>query len=133
MGASNYILDLKAGNFSGFESGNPLTSLKSVHGHGKPFDNCMVSNISKISTALSKLHENERLAIEGRLSNADMEILKAKIDSISYVMLAEMAFQGNERGNDFKNMMAAFLEKQAAFYNNIGRQLASLAVLYRRA
>lgn len=82
---------------------------------------------------MSKLRENERLTMEGRLSNADMEDVKKKIDSVSYVLLAEMIFQSHERGEDFRNMMAAYLDRQAAFYNSIGKQLASLASLYKQA
>lgn len=80
-----------------------------------------------LQSAISKLRENEKLAIEGRVSSADMEKVKEKVDSISYMMLAEIAFQNHELGEDFKNMMATYLESQGEFYMNIGNQLNNLA------
>lgn len=86
-----------------------------------------------MQSAISKLRENEKLAIEGRLSSADIEKVKEKADSISYVMLAEIAFQSQELGEDFKNMMATYLESHGEFYVKIGNQLNNLAQKFKEA
>ncbi|VDK51864.1 unnamed protein product [Anisakis simplex] len=84
-------------------------------------------------SAMSKLRENERLSMENKVSTAEAERIRSRVDAISYAVLAEMDFQHHERGEDFKQMMGAYLEKQAAFYDGIAKQLSSLAVLYRNA
>ncbi|VDK62228.1 unnamed protein product [Onchocerca ochengi] len=88
---------------------------------------CIPDIVNVHKSAISKLRENEKLAIEGRVSSADMDKVKEKVDSISYMMLAEMAFQNHELGEDFKNMMATYLESQGEFFMNIGNQLSNLA------
>ncbi|VDN03703.1 unnamed protein product [Thelazia callipaeda] len=90
-----------------------------------------VVNVHK--SAVSKLRENEKLAMEGRVLSADVGKVKERVDSISYVMLAEMAFQSHELGEDIKNMMAAYLESQGEFYTNIGNRLTNLARKFREA
>ncbi|EJW88332.1 hypothetical protein WUBG_00751 [Wuchereria bancrofti] len=92
---------------------------------------CIPDIVNVHRSAISKLRENEKLAIEGRVSSVDMEKVKEKVDSISYMMLAEIAFQSHELGEDFKNMMATYLETQGEFYMNIGSQLNSLAQKFK--
>ncbi|VIO87351.1 Uncharacterized protein BM_BM6372 [Brugia malayi] len=92
---------------------------------------CIPDIVNVHRSAISKLRENEKLAIEGRVSSVDMEKVKEKVDSISYMMLAEIAFQNRELGEDFKNMMATYLETQGEFYMNIGSQLNSLAQKFK--
>uniref|UniRef100_A0A915PE54 SH3 domain-containing protein n=1 Tax=Setaria digitata TaxID=48799 RepID=A0A915PE54_9BILA len=92
---------------------------------------CIPDIVTVHKSAISKLRENEKLAIEGRVSSADMEKVKEKVDSISYVMLAEMAFQNHELGEDFKNMMAMYLESQGEFFTNVGNQLNNLAQKFK--
>ncbi|VDM24165.1 unnamed protein product [Toxocara canis] len=84
-------------------------------------------------SAMSKLRENERLSMEGKVSSAEAERIRSRVDAVSYAVLAEMEFQHRERGEDFKQMMGAYLEKQAAFYDGIGKQLAALATLFKNA
>uniref|UniRef100_A0A914ZTD0 Sorting nexin n=3 Tax=Parascaris univalens TaxID=6257 RepID=A0A914ZTD0_PARUN len=84
-------------------------------------------------SAMSKLRENERLSMEGKVSTAEADRIRTRVDSISYAVLAEIEFQHRERGEDFKRMMATYLEKQAAFYDGIGKQLAALAALFKNA
>uniref|UniRef100_A0A8R1TTG8 Sorting nexin n=1 Tax=Onchocerca volvulus TaxID=6282 RepID=A0A8R1TTG8_ONCVO len=93
---------------------------------------CIPDIVNVHKSAISKLRENEKLAIEGRVSSADMDKVKEKVDSISYMMLAEMAFQNHELGEDFKNMMATYLESQGEFFMNIGNQLSNLARKFKR-
>ncbi|KAM3725843.1 Sorting nexin lst-4 [Dirofilaria immitis] len=88
---------------------------------------CIPDIVNVHRSAISKLRENEKLAIEGRVSSADMDQVKERVDSISYMMLAEIAFQSHELGEDFKSMMATYLESQGEFYMNIGNQLNNLA------
>ncbi|CAG9530194.1 unnamed protein product, partial [Cercopithifilaria johnstoni] len=88
---------------------------------------CIPDIVNVHKSAISKLRENEKLATEGRVSSANMEKVKEKVDSISYMMLAEITFQNHELGEDFKNMMATYLESQGEFYMNIGNQLNNLA------
>ncbi|MCP9265806.1 Sorting nexin [Dirofilaria immitis] len=73
---------------------------------------CIPDIVNVHRSAISKLRENEKLAIEGRVSSADMDQVKERVDSISYMMLAEIAFQSHELGEDFKSMMATYLESQ---------------------
>ncbi|VDN52541.1 unnamed protein product, partial [Dracunculus medinensis] len=70
-------------------------------------------------SAVSKLHENERLSMEGKVCASESEKVRSRFDSVSYAMLAEIDYQHRERGEDFKNMMAAFMERQATFYENL--------------
>lgn len=88
-----------------------------------------IINVHK--SAVSKLRENERLAMEGRLSESGVEKVKERVDVVNYVLLAEIAFQNRERGEDFKHMMAVYLEKQANFYSSIGKQLESVAARFK--
>uniref|UniRef100_A0A0M3IA73 PX domain-containing protein n=1 Tax=Ascaris lumbricoides TaxID=6252 RepID=A0A0M3IA73_ASCLU len=90
-----------------------------------------IVNVHK--SAMSKLRENERLSMEGKVSTAEADRIRTRVDSISYAVLAEIEFQHRERGEDFKRMMATYLERQAAFYDGIGKQLAALAVLFKNA
>ncbi|KAL3982706.1 WASP-binding domain of Sorting nexin family protein [Acanthocheilonema viteae] len=92
---------------------------------------CIPDIVNVHKSAISKLRENEKLAIEGRVSSTDMEKVKEKVDSISYMMLAEITFQNHELGEDFKNMMATYLESQGEFYMNIGNHLNNLAQKFK--
>lgn len=90
-----------------------------------------IVNVHK--SAMAKLRENERMSMEGKVAVGDADRVREKVDSVSYAMLSEMEFQHKERGEDFKGMMATYFEKQAVFYENISKQLAMLATLYRNA
>ncbi|MFH4977486.1 hypothetical protein AB6A40_004195 [Gnathostoma spinigerum] len=90
-----------------------------------------IINVHK--TVISKLHENERLCEDRRISAEEAEKIRKRVDKVSYVVLAEMKFQHKERGEDFKQMMIAYLSKQSAFYLSISQQLADLAKLYNSA
>lgn len=79
------------------------------------------------------MHENERLSMEGKVCASESEKVRSRFDSVSYAMLAEIDYQHRERGEDFKNMMAAFMERQATFYENLSKKLFSLASLYKNA
>ena len=80
---------------------------------------------------MSKWHEHEKLAMEGKVSSGDAEKIRQKVDSVSYAVLSEIQFQHHERGEDFRNMMGEFFEKQAAFYMEISKQMSSLATQFR--
>uniref|UniRef100_A0A1I8A6A5 Sorting nexin n=1 Tax=Steinernema glaseri TaxID=37863 RepID=A0A1I8A6A5_9BILA len=84
-----------------------------------------IVNVHK--NALAKLRENERLSIEGKLSQSEADKIKQRVDVTSYAMIAEINHQNKERVDDFKKMMHAYLTEQAAFYRNISDQLSHLA------
>ncbi|TMS39866.1 hypothetical protein L596_006328 [Steinernema carpocapsae] len=87
-----------------------------------------IVNVHK--NALAKLRENERLSVEGKLSQTEADKIKQRVDVTSYAMIAEINHQNKERVEDFKHMMHAYLTEQAAFYRNISDQLANLAKQY---
>uniref|UniRef100_A0A0N5A990 PX domain-containing protein n=1 Tax=Syphacia muris TaxID=451379 RepID=A0A0N5A990_9BILA len=67
------------------------------------------------------------------ISEHEMEKVRRKVDTVNYAVLAEIHFQHQERGQDFKKMMSVFLEKQAAFYQDISRQLSELSVKFQNS
>lgn len=89
--------------------------------------------VSVHKSAISKLHEHEKSATEGKIPVSEVEKVRQKVDSVSYAVLAEINFQHQERGQDFNQMMGDFLEKQAAFYMNISNQLSALAARFQNS
>ncbi|CDR32780.1 PX domain-containing protein [Caenorhabditis elegans] len=67
---------------------------------------------------------------EGRLSSAEAEKMKQRIDAMSYTVIAEVQHQTAEKVEDMKSTMGTYLKKQAMFYQEVATKLTSLAARY---
>uniref|UniRef100_A0A8R1DUT1 Sorting nexin n=2 Tax=Caenorhabditis japonica TaxID=281687 RepID=A0A8R1DUT1_CAEJA len=76
--------------------------------------------------ALQKFRDSE-----GRLSPAEAEKMKQRIDVMSYAVLAEIHHQTQEKVEDFRSTMSTYLERQAAFYRDVSEKLSNLAIRYK--
>ncbi|VDM60945.1 unnamed protein product [Angiostrongylus costaricensis] len=75
--------------------------------------------------AIQKYRENE-----GKLSHADAERIKRRVDSTSYAVLAEMNHLNTEKIEDVRVTMHSYLKRQADFYQNLANSLNDMAKLY---
>ncbi|CAB3409646.1 unnamed protein product [Caenorhabditis bovis] len=72
--------------------------------------------------AVQKFRESE-----GRLSAAEADKMRQRVDAISYAVLAEIHHQTQEKAEDMKNTMGTYLKKQAAFYQDVAVKLSALS------
>uniref|UniRef100_A0A1I7XJP0 BAR_3_WASP_bdg domain-containing protein n=1 Tax=Heterorhabditis bacteriophora TaxID=37862 RepID=A0A1I7XJP0_HETBA len=79
--------------------------------------------------AVQKLREND-----GKVSHADSERIKQRVDSTSYAVLAEMNHLNTEKACDYvedlRVTMGSYLRKQAEFYQKIANNLNEQAKHY---
>ncbi|CAD6194614.1 unnamed protein product [Caenorhabditis auriculariae] len=67
---------------------------------------------------------------EGRLTQAEAEKMRQRVNVANYAMLAEMNHQTSEKVDELKETMGKFLRKQADFYQEVSNKLRSLASRY---
>ncbi|XGW25975.1 hypothetical protein V3C99_006968 [Haemonchus contortus] len=75
--------------------------------------------------AIQKYRENET-----KLSHADAERIKRRVDSTSYAVLAEMNHLNTEKIEDVRVTMHTYLKRQADFYQKMANTLNEMAKLY---
>ncbi|VDL76693.1 unnamed protein product [Nippostrongylus brasiliensis] len=75
--------------------------------------------------AIQKYRENE-----GKLSHADAERIKRRVDSTSYAVLAEMNHLNTEKIEDVRVTMHSYLKRQAEFYQKMANTMNDMAKLY---
>ncbi|KJH45302.1 PX domain protein [Dictyocaulus viviparus] len=75
--------------------------------------------------AIQKYRENE-----GKLSHADAERIKRRVDSTSYAVLAEMNHLNTEKIEDVRLTMYNYLKRQADFYQKLANTMNDMAKLY---
>lgn len=79
------------------------------------------------------MRDNERLKLEGKVSPEDADAIRERVDVTTYSMMAEISHLNHERDNDFRQMFGLFFSQQAAFYMEIGQQMAELAETFKSA
>uniref|UniRef100_A0A914BYU7 PX domain-containing protein n=1 Tax=Acrobeloides nanus TaxID=290746 RepID=A0A914BYU7_9BILA len=90
-----------------------------------------ILNVHK--SAFSKLRDNERLQAEGKLSPAEADAIRQRVDVVTYAMLAEINHLNQERNDDFRQMLGSYFSQQAQFYTGIGQQLGQLAEQFKKS
>ncbi|RCN47589.1 PX domain protein, partial [Ancylostoma caninum] len=88
-----------------------------------------------IQTAPDILHVHKQAIqkyreCEGKLSHADAERIKRRVDSTSYAVLAEMNHLNTEKIEDVRVTMYNYLKRQAEFYQKMANSLNDMAKLY---
>lgn len=84
-----------------------------------------IQNPTIFQQAVQKFRDSE-----GRLSSAEAEKMKQRIDAMSYTVIAEVQHQTAEKVEDMKSTMGTYLKKQAMFYQEVATKLTSLAARY---
>lgn len=56
---------------------------------------------------------------DGKISQGEFEAIRARVDTISYAILAEVAHFQRERAHDFNLMLKHYLSSQAGFYQQV--------------
>jgi sorting nexin-9/18/33 len=77
---------------------------------------------------MSKLKENEKLAADGKITAAETEAVRSRVDTINHAMLAEINHFHAERVADFKEIMVNYLKNQVDFYQRIATELSTALV-----
>ncbi|KAK6752886.1 hypothetical protein RB195_003968 [Necator americanus] len=88
-----------------------------------------------IQTAPDILHVHKQAVqkyreCEGKLSHADADRIKRRVDSTSYAVLAEMNHLNTEKIEDVRITMFNYLKRQAEFYQKMANSLNDMAKLY---